>query len=71
VVPYDGAQTSYSLSIETEDLADVPSGMVAQSAAPESLALRDSTGLGVGGAASAQFGQPEDKTLAGQLLAAA
>ena len=45
--------------------------MAAAPAMPESLALRDQTGLGVGGAASSPFGQSQSESLATQLLAAA
>ena len=70
VVPYEGAQTSYSLSIET-GAAEPGAATAAMGPMPESLALRDSTGLGTGGAASTPFGPSRDATLAGQLLAAA
>ncbi len=68
VVPYDGAETTYSLSIET-GAPGAGADAAASAAMPESLALRDQTGLGNGGAASNPFGQQRDETLAGQLLA--
>ena len=71
VVPFEDVATTYSLSIEAGSILDQPSGMAAAPATPESLALRDQTGLGVGGAASSPFGQSQSESLATQLLAAA
>ena len=56
VVPYEGAQTSYALSIETGATSTSPAPPPPPWPMPESLALRDSTGLGMGGAASTPFG---------------